>query len=57
MMNQNNRHSSIKPTWVVPHPDGQRVFVAANGADMILEIDLFKWEVVRPFIQEKVLII
>jgi len=49
MMNQNNRHSSIKPTWVVPHPDGQRVFVAANGADMILEIDLFKWEVVRTF--------
>ena len=49
MMNHNNRHSSIKPTWVVPHPDGQRVFVAANGADMILEIDLFKWEVVRTF--------
>ena len=34
---------------VVPHPDGQRVYVAANGADMILEIDLFKWEVVQTF--------
>ena len=49
VMHQNSNHSAIKPTWVVPHPDGQRVYVAANGADMILEIDLFKWEVVRTF--------
>ena len=49
VMHQNSNHSAIKPTWVVPHPDGQRVYVAANGADMILEIDLFKWEVVQTF--------
>ena len=46
---QDSHHSVIKPTWVIPHPDGQRVFVAANGKDMILEIDLLKWEVVQTF--------
>ncbi len=46
---QVSHHSAIKPTWVIPHPDGQRVYVAANGKDMILEIDLLKWEVVQTF--------
>ncbi len=46
---QDNHHSAIKPTWVSPHPDGQRVFVAANGKDMILEIDLLKWEITHTF--------
>ena len=46
---QDNHHSAIKPTWVIPHPDGQRVFIAANGKDMILEIDLVKWEVAKSF--------
>ena len=42
-----HQHSAIKPTWVMPHPDGKRVYVAANGSDEILEIDLPAWKITR----------
>ena len=42
-------HSAIKPTWVIPHPDGKKVYVAGNGSDEILEVDLEKWEVTHRF--------
>ncbi|MEO1051632.1 MAG: YncE family protein [Bacteroidota bacterium] len=38
-------HSKVKPTWAIPHPDGKRVYVAGNGSDEILEIDLESWKV------------
>ncbi len=42
-------HSKVKPTWVIPHPNDRKVYVAANGADFILEIDLEKWAISRKF--------
>lgn len=42
-------HSKIKPTWVIPHPTDRIVYIAGNGSDEILEIDLDKWAVIRQF--------
>lgn len=42
-------HSATKPTWVQPHPDGERAYVAGNGSDYILEIDLEQWKVIDQF--------
>ncbi|MFQ5568719.1 MAG: YncE family protein [Rhodothermales bacterium] len=38
-----------KPTWVQPHPTKPFAYVANNGADEIIEVDLEKWEVSRRF--------
>jgi DNA-binding beta-propeller fold protein YncE len=38
-------HSKVKPTWVIPHPSKKSVFVAGNGSDEIIEVDLDNWEV------------
>ena len=38
-------HSEVKPTWVIPHPTNNKVYVAGNGSDEILEVDLDKWEI------------
>lgn len=38
-------HSKTKPTWVMPHPDGKRAYIAGNGSNEILEIDLTTWKV------------
>lgn len=43
------KHSKVKPTWVVPHPDGKRLYVAGNGSHEILEIDQKAWIVTRHF--------
>ncbi len=42
-------HSIVKPTWVVPHPTARKVYVAGNGSDEILEVDLDEWIVTRKF--------
>ena len=41
--------SQTKPTWVIPHPTRKVAYVAGNGTNDILEIDLEKWEVTRRF--------
>ncbi len=38
-------HSPTKPTWVIPHPSKEVVFVAGNGSNEVLEVDLNAWEV------------
>ena len=38
-------HSAVKPTWAIPHPTNGKVYVAGNGSDEILEVDLKKWEI------------
>ncbi len=38
-------HSKIKPTWVTPHPTKDYAYVAGNGSDEILKVDLDKWEI------------
>ena len=52
---KDNHHSmqhhapTIKPTWADPHPNGQWVYVAGNGSDEIIEIDIEKWTISRRF--------
>ena len=41
--------ATAKPTWSQPDPDGKFVYVAANGINEILEVDLEKWEIARTF--------
>ncbi len=36
-----------KPTWVAHHPTADRVYVADNGEDAIVEVDLAEWTVTR----------
>jgi len=43
------KHSVVKPTWVIPHPQLNKVYVAGNGSDQVLEVDLEKWEITRKF--------
>ncbi len=42
-------HSATKPTWAIPHPTNGKVYVAGNGTDDIVEVDLEKWEVTNRF--------
>jgi DNA-binding beta-propeller fold protein YncE len=37
------------PTWASPHPEGDRVYVACNRGDRILEVDLEGWSLARTF--------
>jgi len=39
------KHSKVKPTWVIPHPTEEVVYVAGNGSNELLEIDIKKWKV------------
>jgi DNA-binding beta-propeller fold protein YncE len=38
---------SCSPTWAQPSADGERVFVACNKSDEIVEIDIPSWKLVR----------
>lgn len=38
-----------KPTWVYPHPTQPQVYVANNGADEVVEVDLNDWKITRRF--------
>ncbi|MEQ9404369.1 MAG: YncE family protein [Cyclobacteriaceae bacterium] len=38
-------HSAVKPTWAIPDPAGDKVYVAGNGSNEILEIDLAEWKI------------
>ena len=42
-------HSPTKPTWAIPHPTNGKVYVAGNGTDEVLEVDLEKWEITNRF--------
>ena len=39
------KHSIVKPTWVIPHPKKNLAYVAGNGSDEIIEVDLGEWKV------------
>jgi len=43
------KHSKVKPTWVIPHPTLKTVYVAGNGSNEIIEVDLDKWSVTNRF--------
>ena len=38
-----------KPTWVQPHPTKPLAYVANNGTDEIVEVDLEQWTITRRF--------
>lgn len=40
---------TVKPTWATPPTEDGKLYVAANGAAKILEIDLESWEISREF--------
>ena len=39
------KHSTVKPTWVIPHPSTEKAYIAGNGSDEIIEVDLVNWKV------------
>ena len=45
----NMKHSMVKPTWVIPHPNQNIAYVAGNGSDEVIEVNLDKWEVSSRF--------
>jgi len=47
------KHSKVKPTWVIPHPKWNKVYVAGNGSNEILEVDLDQWKVTNKFPGDK----
>ena len=42
-----------KPTWAQPHPEKPLVYVALQGVDQVVEVDLEKWKIVRRFSTRK----
>jgi len=38
-------HSKVKPTWVIPHPSKNIAYVAGNGSNEIIEVDLKNWKI------------
>lgn len=49
MAAMDHQHSPTKPTWVMPHPTKPLAYVAGNGSDEILEVDLDAWKIVDRF--------
>jgi DNA-binding beta-propeller fold protein YncE len=41
--------AACSPTWASPSPDGSRVYVACNRADVVLEIGVADWQLLRRF--------
>lgn len=41
------RPPTCGPTWTLPTPDGERLFVACNAGNRILEIDYDEWTMLR----------
>jgi len=38
-------HSMVKPTWVIPDPSGKKLYIAGNGSNEIIEVDINDWRV------------
>ena len=45
MKNGSMAHSKVKPTWVIPHPSNKFLYIAGNGSDEIIEVNLEEWVV------------
>ena len=57
MSMQGMKHSMVKPTWVIPHPTLNLAYIAGNGSDEVIEVDLDNWKVSDRFKTGKVPII
>ena len=51
------KHSMVKPTWVIPHPKENIAYIAGNGSDEVIEVNLDKWRFLIDLKLVKVLII
>ena len=47
------RMGMSRPTWVQPHPQKPMVYVALNGIDQVVEVDLQQWAITRRFDTQK----
>ena len=47
--NMTMKHSKTKPTWVIPHPVKNLLYIAGNGSDEIIEIDIDSWKILDRF--------
>ena len=46
-------HSIVKPTWVIPHPTKAIAYVAGNGSNEIIEVNLNTWIISKRIKVEK----
>ena len=46
---QHDHHAMAKPTWVQMHPTKPLAYVANNGANEVVEINLKEWKITRKF--------
>jgi len=46
-------HSVVKPTWVIPHPTKAIAYVAGNGSNEIIEVNLNTWIISKRIKVEK----
>ncbi|MBF12612.1 MAG: hypothetical protein CMC63_10620 [Flavobacteriaceae bacterium] len=53
MGNHKMEHSAVKPTWVIPHPNKNLAYVAGNGSNEIIEVNLDGWEISKRIKVEK----
>ena len=53
MGNHKMEHSAVKPTWVIPHPNKNFAYVAGNGSNEIIEVNLDGWEISKRIKVEK----
>ena len=47
------KHSMVKPTWVIPHPLKNTAYIAGNGSNEIIEVDLDTWSITKRIKAEK----
>tara|TARA_Y200000002_G_scaffold211445_1_gene174423 strand:- start:107 stop:1189 length:1083 start_codon:yes stop_codon:yes gene_type:complete len=45
MNDSSMKHSNVKPTWVIPHPYKNIIYIAGNGSNEIIEVDSDLWKV------------
>ena len=53
MSEKQMNHSVVKPTWVIPHPTKGLAYVAGNGSNEIIEVNLDKWMISKRIKVEK----
>ena len=46
-------HSVVKPTWVIPHPTKSLAYIAGNGSNEIIEVNLDTWMITKRIKTEK----
>ena len=46
-------HSVVKPTWVIPHPTKALAYIAGNGSNEIIEVNLNTWMISKRIKVEK----